>query len=48
MNAKARQLGLTNTHYANPIGLDSPGKLLDRRRSDQPTLIQLRSNPFLP
>ena len=24
MNAMARQLGLRNTHYANPIGLDSP------------------------
>jgi D-alanyl-D-alanine carboxypeptidase (penicillin-binding protein 5/6) len=24
MNARARQLGLTGTHYANPIGLDSP------------------------
>jgi D-alanyl-D-alanine carboxypeptidase (penicillin-binding protein 5/6) len=24
MNARARQLGLRNTHYANPIGLDSP------------------------
>ena len=25
MNAKARELGLTNTHYANPHGLDAPG-----------------------
>ena len=25
MNAKARALGLTNTHYANPHGLDAPG-----------------------
>jgi D-alanyl-D-alanine carboxypeptidase (penicillin-binding protein 5/6) len=24
MNARARQLGLRHTHYANPIGLDSP------------------------
>jgi D-alanyl-D-alanine carboxypeptidase (penicillin-binding protein 5/6) len=24
MNQRARQLGLQNTHYANPIGLDSP------------------------
>jgi serine-type D-Ala-D-Ala carboxypeptidase (penicillin-binding protein 5/6) len=24
MNARAHQLGLRNTHYANPIGLDSP------------------------
>lgn len=25
MNARARQLGLTNTRYANPHGLDAPG-----------------------
>lgn len=25
MNLKARELGLTNTHYANPHGLDEPG-----------------------
>jgi D-alanyl-D-alanine carboxypeptidase (penicillin-binding protein 5/6) len=25
MNARARQLGLHNTHYANPVGLDAPG-----------------------
>lgn len=25
MNAKARDLGLTNTHFANPDGLDAPG-----------------------
>jgi D-alanyl-D-alanine carboxypeptidase (penicillin-binding protein 5/6) len=25
MNAKARELGLTHTHYSTPIGLDSPG-----------------------
>ncbi|HEU4977493.1 MAG TPA: D-alanyl-D-alanine carboxypeptidase family protein [Solirubrobacteraceae bacterium] len=25
MNARARQLGLRATHYANPIGLDQPG-----------------------
>jgi len=25
MNRRARQLELTNTHYANPIGLDAPG-----------------------
>jgi serine-type D-Ala-D-Ala carboxypeptidase (penicillin-binding protein 5/6) len=25
MNQRARQLGLRNTHYANPIGLDAPG-----------------------
>src|SRR6185312_944507 len=25
MNATARRLGLTETHYATPVGLDSPG-----------------------
>ncbi|HEY7633688.1 MAG TPA: D-alanyl-D-alanine carboxypeptidase family protein [Thermoleophilaceae bacterium] len=25
MNRQAKQLGLTHTHYANPIGLDDPG-----------------------
>jgi D-alanyl-D-alanine carboxypeptidase (penicillin-binding protein 5/6) len=25
MNTRARRLGLRNTHYANPIGLDAPG-----------------------
>ena len=25
MNARARELGLRHTHYANPIGLDEPG-----------------------
>ncbi|MGI8714917.1 MAG: D-alanyl-D-alanine carboxypeptidase family protein, partial [Solirubrobacteraceae bacterium] len=25
MNAKARELGLTGTHYSTPIGLDTPG-----------------------
>jgi D-alanyl-D-alanine carboxypeptidase (penicillin-binding protein 5/6) len=25
MNARARELGLTNTHYTNPHGLDQPG-----------------------
>ena len=33
MNARARQLGLKDTHYANPIGLDDPAQLLDRARS---------------
>jgi D-alanyl-D-alanine carboxypeptidase (penicillin-binding protein 5/6) len=25
MNKRAQELGLTNTHFANPVGLDSPG-----------------------
>jgi serine-type D-Ala-D-Ala carboxypeptidase (penicillin-binding protein 5/6) len=31
MNRKARQLGLTETHYANPIGLDAPGNYSSAR-----------------
>jgi serine-type D-Ala-D-Ala carboxypeptidase (penicillin-binding protein 5/6) len=31
MNGRARQLGLRNTHYANPIGLDSPGNYSSAR-----------------
>jgi D-alanyl-D-alanine carboxypeptidase (penicillin-binding protein 5/6) len=46
MNRRAQQLGLTNTHYANPIGLDEPGNystardLVDARRgpAHQPLL----------
>jgi serine-type D-Ala-D-Ala carboxypeptidase (penicillin-binding protein 5/6) len=31
MNARARQLGLRNTHYANPIGLDASGNYSSAR-----------------
>jgi D-alanyl-D-alanine carboxypeptidase (penicillin-binding protein 5/6) len=31
MNLRARQLGLHNTHYANPIGLDAPGNYSSAR-----------------
>jgi D-alanyl-D-alanine carboxypeptidase (penicillin-binding protein 5/6) len=31
MNQRARQLGLRNTHYANPIGLDAPGNYSSAR-----------------
>ncbi len=31
MNAKARALGLTDTHFANPDGLDSPGHVSSAR-----------------
>ena len=31
MNVRARQLGLRNTHYANPIGLDAPGNYSSAR-----------------
>jgi D-alanyl-D-alanine carboxypeptidase (penicillin-binding protein 5/6) len=31
MNARARQLGLTDTHFANPDGLDAPGHVSSAR-----------------
>ncbi len=31
MNRRAQQLGLSNTHYANPIGLDDPGNYSSAR-----------------
>jgi D-alanyl-D-alanine carboxypeptidase (penicillin-binding protein 5/6) len=31
MNRRARELGLRNTHYANPIGLDAPGNYSSAR-----------------
>jgi D-alanyl-D-alanine carboxypeptidase (penicillin-binding protein 5/6) len=31
MNRRARELGLTNTHYANPVGLDAPGNYSSAR-----------------
>lgn len=45
MNAKARQLKLTNTHYANPIGLDSPDNYSTATDLAKLTLI-LRRNAF--
>jgi D-alanyl-D-alanine carboxypeptidase (penicillin-binding protein 5/6) len=49
MNARARQLGLTHTHYSTPIGLDTPGnystagdlvKLAEYLRSTQPWFVR--------
>ncbi len=39
MNARARQLGLRNTHYENPVGLDSPRNYSSAR--DLATLARL-------
>jgi D-alanyl-D-alanine carboxypeptidase (penicillin-binding protein 5/6) len=45
MNRRAQQLGLENTHYANPIGLDAPGNYSTAR--DLATLTRtLRKNRF--
>jgi D-alanyl-D-alanine carboxypeptidase (penicillin-binding protein 5/6) len=44
MNTRARQLGLRNTHYANPIGLDATGNYSSAR--DLATLARkLMANP---
>jgi D-alanyl-D-alanine carboxypeptidase (penicillin-binding protein 5/6) len=45
MNSRARELGLTNTHYANPIGLDQPGNYSSARDLVELALI-LRRHPF--
>jgi D-alanyl-D-alanine carboxypeptidase (penicillin-binding protein 5/6) len=46
MNARARELGLSNTHYTTPIGLDTPGNFSSAR--DLVTLARyvLRTEPF--
>ncbi len=45
MNKRARELGLKDTHYTNPIGLDSPGNYSSAR--DLVTLaIRLRRSEF--
>jgi D-alanyl-D-alanine carboxypeptidase (penicillin-binding protein 5/6) len=46
MNAKARQLKLTNTRYANPIGLDSPDNYSTPTDLVKLTLILRRSAFF--
>jgi D-alanyl-D-alanine carboxypeptidase (penicillin-binding protein 5/6) len=44
MNVRARQLGLHDTHYANPVGLDAPGNYSSAR--DLATLARrLMTNP---
>jgi D-alanyl-D-alanine carboxypeptidase (penicillin-binding protein 5/6) len=47
MNARARELHLTHTHYTTPIGLDTPGNYSSAR--DLVTLARylLRSEPFI-
>ena len=45
MNRRAQQLGLTNTHYANPIGLDERGNYSTARDLVKLAVI-LRTNPF--
>ena len=45
MNRRARQLGLHDTHYANPIGLDEPGNHSSAEDLVKLTLV-LRRNAF--
>lgn len=46
MNARARQLGLTDTHFANPDGLDAPGHVSSAR--DVTKLARVAMNkPFI-
>ena len=46
MNRRARQLGLDDTHYTNPIGLDAPGNYSSAR--DLATLaMTLRKHSFI-
>jgi D-alanyl-D-alanine carboxypeptidase (penicillin-binding protein 5/6) len=45
MNRRARELGLTHTHYANAIGLDAPGNYSSAEDLVKLTLI-LRRNAF--
>jgi D-alanyl-D-alanine carboxypeptidase (penicillin-binding protein 5/6) len=45
MNRRARELGLSHTHYANPIGLDQPGNHSSASDLVKLTLI-LRRNAF--
>jgi D-alanyl-D-alanine carboxypeptidase (penicillin-binding protein 5/6) len=45
MNRRAQQLGLHNTHYANPIGLDEAGNYSTARDLAKLTLV-LRKNRF--
>jgi D-alanyl-D-alanine carboxypeptidase (penicillin-binding protein 5/6) len=44
MNASARELGLDDTHYANPIGLDAPGNYSSARDLVALTM-RLRQSP---
>jgi serine-type D-Ala-D-Ala carboxypeptidase (penicillin-binding protein 5/6) len=53
MNVRARQLGLKNTHYANPVGLDSPENyssardlaMLARKLMTKPTFAAIVDKP---
>lgn len=46
MNRRARQLGLTRTHFANPIGLDAPGNHASAHDLARLAVV-LRGRPFI-
>ncbi len=46
MNAKARALGLTHTHYTTPIGLDTPGNYSSAFDLDKLAAYLLAHSPF--
>src|ERR1700733_8434325 len=47
MNARARELGLTNTHYSTPSGLDTPGNYSSANDLTKLARYLLRSEPFI-
>jgi D-alanyl-D-alanine carboxypeptidase (penicillin-binding protein 5/6) len=46
MNARARQLGLTHTHYASPSGLDTPGNYSSANDLVNLARYDLQHEPF--
>ena len=46
MNAKARRLGLTDTHFVNPDGLDAPGHVSSARDVTKLARVAMR-HPFV-
>ena len=46
MNARARTLGLVNTHYSTPIGLDTPGNYSSASDLVKLARYLLRTSPF--
>jgi len=46
MNAEARKLGLTRTHYSTPVGLDTPGNYASPSDLVRLAAYVLRTEPF--
>ena len=47
MNAKAAALGLHDTHFVRPDGLDAPGARVERRGRDEARRASLMRTPFI-